>query len=706
VAYVRESATLGDKEIIIETGRMAKQAGGSVLIQQGETMVLVTAVGGPERKDISWFPLVCDYVEKTYAAGRIPGSFFRREGRLGDHEILASRCIDRPCRPLFPDGYRGDTQITATVLSHDQQNRSDVIALTGASTALMLSDIPWRGPIAGIRVARVDGNFIANPTVDQMEGTDMDLVMACSLEAIVMLEGEAQGISEGALLDAMDFARESTRRVLDMQVRLQEAVGKTKREFTPPVLDPKVLKSVTQLATDGIVESLAVRDKLMRYKALDAVKASVKEQLAEKFADQSGDISEAFEKVKKQIARSSLAQTGKRIDGRAPADIRQITTEVSVLPRTHGSCLFTRGETQALVTCTFGTQRMDQKQETLLGETFRRFMLHYNFPPFSVGEVKMLRGPGRREVGHGILARRALEQMIPSQDVFPYTIRLVSEVLESNGSSSMATVCGGSMALMDAGVPIMEPVAGIAMGLIKEDDKIFVLSDILGDEDHMGDMDFKVTGTRNGINSVQMDTKIAGISREIMETALEQARAGRIHILDEMDKTLDMPRGEMSPHAPRIVVIKVKPDRIRDVIGAGGKNIRGIVEATGVDINVEDDGSVSIASADQEACDKAIDMVRGLTAEPEVGAIYLGIVARVVDFGAFVTILPNLDGLCHISELSEERVGRTTDVLQEGDEVVVKCIGLERGGKVKLSRKAALGQKPTISALEGRTKKR
>ena len=697
--YFRESAMLGDKEITIETGRMAKQAGGSILIQQGDSVVLVTATGGGERPDLPFFPLICDYIEKTYAGGYIPGGFFRREGRQAEHEILTCRLIDRPCRPLFPDGYRGDTQIVATVVSADKINPTDVLSITGASAALMLSDIPWAGPIAGVRVGRIADKFIANPTAEEQELSDMNVILVCSADAIVMVEGECDGVSEADMLDAMDFGREATRRVLDLQLRLREVCGKEKRPFTSPTLNEEVVARVREVASDRVAEAVVIKEKLARYGRLDELKKEIVAELAPDFEGLEGEIKEAFGELKSTTIRQMVAETGRRIDGRDPETVRQITTEVSVLPRTHGSALFTRGETQALVTATLATQRGEQKIETLMGSHYRRFMLHYNFPAFSVGEVRPNRGPGRREIGHGTLARRAMLPVLPTKEEFPYSLRVVSEILESNGSSSMASVCGASMALMDAGVPLKEPVAGIAMGLIKEGDNFVVLSDILGDEDHVGDMDFKVTGTRHGINSIQMDVKIAGVSREIMKRALNQAMEGRIHILDEMDKTLDASRPELSRHSPRIITLKIKPDRIRDVIGPGGKNIRGIVEATGVDINVEDDGTVAIASADQEAADKAVAMVRAVTMEPEVGAVYKGVVARVVDFGAFVTILPSLDGLCHISELCDERVNQVTDILREGDEVIVKCIGLERGGKVKLSRKAAIGLKPTVSAL-------
>jgi polyribonucleotide nucleotidyltransferase len=679
---------------------MAKQASASVLIQQGETIVLVTVVGAGERPDLPFFPLVCDYVEKTYAAGYIPGSFFRREGRLAEHEILASRLMDRPVRPLFPDGYRGDTQVTATVISSDGKHAADVLAITGASAALVLSDIPWSGPVAGIRVGRIDGAWVANPTVEELAVGDLDLVLACTRDAIVMVEGESRGISEAEVLDALEFGHKEAQSLIDLQLRLQEVAGKDKREYTPPAIDPRVYDRVVEVAKQPLLAALGITQKQERYAQLDAVKKRTLEVLAEEFIEQPAQLVQAFEKLKKAAMRQLVADTGLRIDGRRFDQVRQITGEVGLLPRTHGSALFTRGETQALVTVTFANERAEQRMETLLGHSFRHFLLHYNFPPFSVGEVKPLRGPGRREIGHGNLARRALEPSLPLHDEFPYTIRVVAEILESNGSSSMASVCGGSMALMDAGVPVKAAVAGIAMGLIKEGDKFVVLSDILGDEDHLGDMDFKVAGTAAGITAIQMDIKIGGVSRQIMIQALEQARQGRLHILAEMDKTIAEPRPDISPHAPRIVTITIKPDRIRDVIGPGGKNIRGIQEATQAEITVDDDGTVRISTNDEAMASKAIQMIRGLTAEPEIGAIYRGIVARTVDFGAFVTILPNLDGLVHISELSDERVEKTTDVCHEGDEMIVKCIGLERGGKIKLSRREALGQKPTISALE------
>lgn len=699
MAIIRESALLGDKELTIETGRMAKQANGSVLIQYGETVVLVTATEGGPRPHLPFFPMTVEYVEKSYSAGRIPGGYFKREGRLGEHEILTCRLIDRPIRPLFGKGYRNDTQIIATVLSMDQENEADVLAITGASAALTVSDIPWSGPVAGVRVGRVGGEFIANPTLSQRAESDMDIVMAVTPEATIMVEGEAAELSEETMLAALDFGRESVQAVLDLQVRLREAVGKEKLVFTAKELNPEIVEAVQNRVKDTIVDAMTVKEKFARRNALEALKAETVEALLPDFEDVEDaekTLKAAFEKTLKATMRHRIVAKGQRIDGRTTTDIRNITTEVGVLPRTHGSSLFTRGETQTLVTTTLATLRESQRYDTLHGQETRDFLLHYNFPPYSVGETRPVRGPGRREVGHGNLAWRALEKVIPKTDAdvdpWPYMIRIVSEVLESNGSSSMASVCGGTMALMDAGVPIKAPVAGIAMGLIKEGDDIAVLSDILGDEDHMGDMDFKVCGSEKGITAFQLDTKIAGISRETMKNALLQARDGRLHILKEMLKALDEPRTELSAHAPRIITLKIKPSQIGAVIGSGGKTIRGIIDQTGVSIDVQDDGTVNIASANEAMANKAIDIVKSLTQEPEVGKVYMGIVKRIVDFGAFVEILPGTDGLCHVSELTDGRVDKVEDVLTEGEEALVKVVSIDRYGKIRLSRREALAE--------------
>jgi polyribonucleotide nucleotidyltransferase len=698
LAIIREGALQGDKELVFETGRMARQAGGSILVQYGETVVLVAATEGGPRAHLPFFPLTVEYQEKTYAAGRIPGGFFKREGRLGETATLTCRLIDRPVRPLFPKAYQNDTQIICTVLSHDQENDPAVIAITGASTALMISDIPFNGPVAGVRVGRVDGEFVANPTETQRAASDMDIILACTEEAIVMVEGGAKEADEETMLSALDFGWESCKDVLALQHRLREACGKKKLEVVEVKDDPAVLEAVQEECGDSLMAALTVRDKLERQVAIRTFKNEIKAVLAEEFEGQEKEVSKAFEKVCKLANRRLIAREKIRLDGRKPTDIRQITSEVSVLPRTHGSALFTRGETQALVVATLGTSRDQQRIDSLTGASFRNFMLHYNFPPFCVGETKPLRGPGRREIGHGMLAHRAISAVLPDEndDAWPYAMRLVSEVLESNGSSSMASVCGGSLALMDAGVPLTAPVAGIAMGLIVQDGETVVLSDILGDEDHFGDMDFKVCGTEKGITAFQMDTKIAGVTRATMKKALMQARDGRLHILGEMASALAEPRKELNEHAPRIITIKVKPSQIGTIIGSGGKTIRGIIEQTGVAIDVQDDGSVNIASANQTQADKAIEIVRNLTQEPEAGKLYMGTVKKIMDFGAFIEILPGTDGLCHISELTDGRVERVEDVVSEGDEVLVKCLAVDRSGKIRLSRKEALAeQKPS-----------
>ncbi len=696
----RFSAPIGEHEITIETGRIAKQATGSVLITTGDSVVLVTAVTGPHNPDARFFPMVVDYVEKQYAGGKIPGGFLKREGRLSDHEVLTSRLTDRPIRPLFPDGYKGDTQITATVLSHDGDNDTDILCLTGASAALMLSTAPFMGPIAGVRVGRIDGQFVANPSLTQLESSDMNIVMACSKDAIVMVEGEANQIPEPEIVEALDFGHDAVQAILDVQLQLADVAGKENMEFAAPEVAPEIAKAVAKVSGGRLEEAIAIKDKLKRYAALDALKAAIVADLAEKFPERAGEVKEAFGQLKSDVMRGWVLNENRRIDGRGFRDIRQITTEAGLLPRTHGSALFTRGETQGLVTVTLGTERDSKLIEGLNGRRDETFMLHYNFPPFSVGEIKMLRGPGRREIGHGFLARRGLEQVLPDFEEFPYTVRVVSEVLESNGSSSMATACGGSMALMDAGVPLKAPVAGIAMGLIAEGDKFAILSDILGDEDHLGDMDFKVVGTSVGITALQMDIKIKGLPRNVLVQALDQARDGRLHILGRMAETLATPRKDLSEFAPRITTIKISPDKIRDIIGSGGKTIRSIQERTGCSINVSDDGTVKVASTDRAAAKDCIEIIEAITAEAVVGEIYLGSVAKIMEFGAFVTILPGTDGLCHISELTEERVERVEDIVKEGEEIVVKCLGVERNGKIRLSRKEALGKEPTIHGLK------
>ena len=701
MSFVRESVTIHGQPLVLETGRLAKQAHGAVLVTYGESVVLVTAVSGDERPGIDFFPLTCDYVEKTFAAGKIPGGFFKREGRQRDEEILTSRLIDRPCRPLFPDGFRNDTQIIATVLSSDKDNPTDVLAMTAASAALHISEIPWDGPIAAVRVARVAGEFVAYPTFEQQSQSDLDLVVACSKEAIVMVEGGGAEVAEAHVIDALMFAHKTAQPVLDLIERMRAAVGKPKRTFEKKTLDAAIARRVKQLCDEELLQASLIKEKRARYDAYKATKTKLTTTLAQEFGPEKVVeveklIKEEFEERKYQVVREYVLGQRKRIDGRDMATIRPIVCEVGIFPRTHGSALFQRGETQAAVVTTLGTSSDEQKIDALIGERWKRFMLHYNFPPYSTGETKPLRGPGRREIGHGALAERALSRMVPDEDRFPYTIRVVSEILESNGSSSMASVCGGTLCLMDAGVPIKAPVAGIAMGLISDgpltDSKtrIAILSDILGDEDHLGDMDFKVCGTKKGVTAIQMDIKIAGLSRDVLAQALEQAREGRLFILDKMLATLAEPRADLSKWAPRITQIKVKPDQIRLIIGPGGKTIKGIIDQTGVAIDVEDDGTVNVASSDRDAVRRALDIIKGLTTEPEVGAVYKGTVSRVVDFGAFIEILPGTDGLLHVSEMAHERVEKVTDVMNEGDPVEVKVLSVDRDGKIRLTRRELL----------------
>ena len=692
--FVRESVTVGGKTITFETGRLAKQAHGSILITLGESVVLVTAVCTDERPGLDFFPLTCDYIEKTYAAGKIPGGFFKREARQRDEEILSSRLIDRPLRPLFPDGFRKDTQVIATVMSADKINRTDVLALTAASAAVHISDIPWAGPVVGVRVCRKGGELIAYPTYEETDGSDMELIVACSKDAIVMVEGGAAEVTENDLIDALMFAHKSAQPVLALIEKLRAAIGKPKREYKIAALSDALKTRVAQLVDGDLSKATRVLDKKERYDGYAVLKKKLAEtlgaELGTEYAAVAGLVKNEFEERKAHIVRELVMSEGKRIDGRDTKTVRPIMCEVGLLPRVHGSALFQRGETQAIVTATLGTSSDEQKIDALIGESWKRFMLHYNFAPFSTGETKPLRGPGRREIGHGALAERAIVRMLPEKEKFPYTIRIVSETLESNGSSSMAAVCGGTLALMDAGVPIKSPVAGIAMGLITDGKRSAILSDILGDEDHLGDMDFKVCGTARGITAIQMDIKIEGLSRDILQRALDQAREGRLHILGKMLEALPASRADLSQYAPRITTLRVKPDQIRLIIGPGGKTIKGIVDQTGVAIDVEDDGTVNIASADSDAVRRAIDIIKGLTAEPEIGAVYKGTVRRIVEFGAFVEILPNTDGLVHISEMDHKRVDRVEDVVKEGDVIEVKVISVDREGKIRLSRREML----------------
>jgi polyribonucleotide nucleotidyltransferase len=700
MSFVRESVMVNGRPLTLETGRLAKQAHGSVLITYGESVVLVTAVGGDERPGLDFFPLTCEYVEKTFAAGKIPGGFFKREARQRDEEILTCRLMDRPCRPLFPEGYKGDTQVIATVLSSDKQNPTDVLAVTGASAALHLSDIPWAGPLCAVRVCRINGEFIAFPTFEQQAASDLDMVVACTKEAITMVEGGAAEAAENDVIDALMFAHAAAQPILELIEKMRAAVGKPKRVFEPKKLPEAIAAKIPGVVDAKILEASLIKDKKKRYDAYkaakDAMVVALTADLGDKFAEHEKLIKAEFEERKYVVVREYVLETKKRIDGRDGKTIRPIAIEAGLLPRVHGSALFQRGETQALVAATLGTSADEQKIDALIGERWKRFLLHYNFPPFSTGETKPMRGPGRREIGHGALAERALLRMIPDAEKFPYTIRIVSETLESNGSSSMAAVCGGTLSLMDAGVPIKAPVAGIAMGLITDgpvdqaSTRFAILSDILGDEDHLGDMDFKVCGTAKGITAIQMDIKIAGLNRAVLQQALDQAKEGRIHILGKMNEVLSQARTELSKWAPRITTIKVKPDQIRLVIGPGGKTIKGIIDQTGVAIDVEDDGTVNVASSDPDAVKRALDIIKGLTAEPEVGTIYKGTVQRITDFGAFIEVLPGTDGLLHVSEMAHTRVENVNDVMKEGDTVEVKVLEVGRDGKIRLTRRELL----------------
>ncbi|HJU54457.1 MAG TPA: polyribonucleotide nucleotidyltransferase [Pyrinomonadaceae bacterium] len=691
--YLKESIKLGDQELTVETGRVAKQADGSVVVRYGDTMVLVAAVAANSpREGIDFFPLTVEYRESNYAAGRIPGNYFRREGRPNEKETLTSRLIDRPCRPLFTEGFRNETQVIATVISADPDNDPDVIAITGASCALYLSDIPFPTPIAGVRIGLIEGRYVINPTYDERRESRLNLIVAGTEEAIVMVEAGAEEVSEEIMVEALMLAHKEINRLCRWQKELYKALDIQKRPVEAPVLDEEMTGEIERNYSERLRNALDTsgQDKRTSYAAVDALKKEVVESYPEDLPEKRQMAKKIFDHLKETIFRDDILNKRRRPDGRRFSEIRPITCEVGWLPRAHGSALFTRGETQALVTTTLGTKDDEQFMDDLeKGEIKRRFLLHYNFPHYSVGEVGRFGSSSRREIGHGALARRSIEPVLPEESEFPYTIRIVSDITESNGSSSMASVCGGTLSLMDAGVPLKAPVAGVAMGLVMEGNKYAILSDIAGAEDHYGDMDFKVAGTREGITSLQMDIKIGGINAMIMAEALEQARKGRLHILGVMEKTISEPREDIAPYAPRIVQIKINPDKIRDVIGPGGKMIRSIVEETGAKIDVEDDGTVSIASADGAAAQAAIDRIRGLTAEAEIGQTYLGTVSRIVDFGAFVEIFPGTDGLLHISEIADRRVKDVRDELKEGQQIMVKCIGKE-GNKIKLSRKAVL----------------
>jgi polyribonucleotide nucleotidyltransferase len=685
---------VGGRKFILETGELAKQASGAVLASYGETVVLVTAVGEDRvREGIDFLPLSVDYMEKGFAVGRIPGGFFRREiGRPSERETLTSRLIDRPIRPLFPKKYRNEIQVIATVLSADPDNDPGMVAMVGASAALEISDIPFQGPIGAVRVGRTNGQLIINPTAVQLETSDLDVAVAGNRQGIVMVEGNAQFVSEDDLLEALYFAHEAIQPILDMQETMKSRCGKPKKTFEPPEEAQALAARVAELSQQRIEEANTTAEKEARYLLRSTMIQEVMEKLGPDFAEKESEVREIVYNLEKKFVREMALARKTRIDSRGLKDIRQIDCQVGRLPRTHGSGLFTRGETQVLSVVTLGSSSDEQKIEALEGDEFKSFMLHYNFPPYCVGEARFLRGPSRREIGHGALAERTLKKVLPSHEDFPYTVRVVAEVLESNGSSSMASVCASSLALMDAGVPMKEAVAGIAMGLIMEDDRVAILSDILGDEDHLGDMDFKVTGSSRGVVALQMDIKVAGVPREVMRQALFQAKEGRLHILEEMNKTISVPREELSPYAPRVLSIQIHPDKIRDVIGPGGKIIRNIIAETNTKIDVEDDGKVTIMSPDLAGCEKAVEMIEKLTAEAEVGGLYLGKVRKITDFGAFVEILPGTDGLIHISQLDHKRVQKVRDVLNEGDEVLVKVLEIDRDGRIRLSRKAALGE--------------
>ena len=695
--HVVKTVEFDGKTITFETGKYAKQASGAIIVSSGDSMVLVTAVCDDRPNDRDYLPLMVDYQDRNGAFGTIPGGFFRREGRQTERETLISRMIDRPLRPLFPKHFRNELQVIATTMSFDPDHDTDVLALCGASAAMHVSNAPLSEPAAGVRVVRVDGDYVINPNADQTERADINLVVAGTARAITMVEGGSSEVSEDAMLDAFDKAHAVIQKIIAVIEELRAEVGLPKIEVSPaPMPDADVLARVEEYGLDKLVAAMATEGKHERYHALKAARTAVLESLVEGVEDEAeaarltAQGKGAWEKLLKKTMRSTVIAEGRRIDGRTPGEIRDIWTEVGIAPRAHGSAIFTRGETQAYVNVALGTDQDSQRIEAPAGKHERRFLLHYNFAPFCTGEVRFLRGPKRREIGHGALARRALLAVVPSFEDFPYVVRCTSEILESNGSSSMATVCGSTLAMMDAGVPLKAPVAGIAMGLVKEGDDYAVLSDILGDEDHLGDMDFKVTGTAEGITAFQMDCKIAGVSREIMAKAMEQARVGRLHILGRMNATIDAPRDDLSQYAPRITTIHIKPDKIREVIGPGGKVIRSIQDQCEVRVSVNDDGRVDVASSNPVNTEKAVAMIREITQEAEIGALYVGVVKRIVEFGAFVEIFPGTDGLVHISHLAHERVDKVTDVLHEGDEVLVRVIDVDRSGKIRLSRKEAL----------------
>ncbi|HET9832547.1 MAG TPA: polyribonucleotide nucleotidyltransferase [Vicinamibacterales bacterium] len=685
--------SISGKPLRIETGKLAKQAAGSVVIRYGDSVVLVTASrAATPREGIDFLPLTVDYREYAYASGRIPGGFFKREGKPAEKEVLTSRVIDRPIRPLFPGGWRYETQIIALVLSADGEHDTDVLAITGASAALAISEIPFQKTIAGVRVGLIDGQYVINPTFAQRKESRLDLVVAGSKDGLVMVEAGAKEVTEAQVVEALNQAHAAIKQIIARIDEMAAETGKKKLPVDARLLDPAFIRDVESRAFEPLANAMRIPDKLENYATVDKVKHDLVDSIPEAEADKRADVKIVFSELKEKVLREEVLTRGVRLDGRKFDEIRPIWIETGVLPRTHGSSVFTRGETQALVTCTLGTADDAQKIETFEGETWRSFMLHYNFPPFSVGEVGRMSGPGRREVGHGALAERSLINMLPGEDQWPYTIRIVSDILESNGSSSMASVCGGSLAMMDAGVPLKAPVAGVAMGLVMDEKtgKYAVLTDIAGAEDHYGDMDFKVAGTSEGITALQMDIKVSGITAEIMTKALEQARRGRLFILDKMKEAIAAPRQNISMFAPRIVTIRIPVDKIRDVIGPGGKMIRSIIERTGVKIDVEDDGRVNVASADGDSAAKAISIIQELTATPELNKTYVGKVQRITDFGAFVEIMPGTDGLLHVSEIANHRVKDVRDELKEGEQIAVKVINIDPTGKIRLSRKALL----------------
>lgn len=690
----RIERTFAGRRLVLETGRMARQAHGACLVQYGETVVLCTATVQDTPTSLPFFPLTVEYREKSYAAGKIPGGFIKREGRPSEKEILSARQIDRPCRPLFPEGFLYETQLFVNVLSADQENDADVLGLLGCSAALNMSKIPFAGPVAAVRVGRIEGQWVINPTFQQLQFSDMDIVVAGTESAITMVEGGAIEVPEEEIAEALIVAHKAIRELIDIQKEFLKDISLPKMEWVKEEIPEEIERRVTELAEAKITEALNLKEKSERNQALAAVREDVKAALAEEFPEQDRAVGTVLAAIEKRVMRQQILQRNERVDGRRPDEIRPITCEVGVLPRTHGSALFTRGQTQALAVVTLGTSNDEQRIDTIdvPQETSKSFMLHYNFPPFSTGEAKPVRGTSRREIGHGALAERAIQPLLPAYEDFPYTIRVVSDILESNGSSSMASVCGASLSLMDAGVPIRAACAGVAMGLIKEGDDVAILTDILGLEDALGDMDFKVAGTREGVTSIQMDIKIEGLTIDLMRKALEQARVGRMHILDIMDQTLAEPRTELSAYAPRIITMQINPDKIGEVIGPKGKTIRSIQEETGAEITIEDSGLVSIASVSAEGGERAREMIAAIVQEPEIGRIYEGVVKSTTTFGAFVEILPGTEGLCHISELQEGRTEKTEDVVKKGDIVRVKLLSIDEKGRLRLSRKAALAE--------------